>query len=308
MITRILLLAFMAFITETEGNHPGSGAHHHHHHQTHHDNHQTVQTPFVSSFSHSLPGTNSYMSVTRYFNAPAADVHTAPTLNHSDGDGDNPKGYDPWNPRFQVPRIEASDDEWEEQLREVFEESGLLGTQLLKQVPKGLVNLNYDIHICVHMGTELTPEESAYPPTAVSYPGEGKSADKFHTLLLLDAELNKLHWMVVNILGAKVHEGKVITAYAGPNPARDTGPHRYIVLVMEQSGLINDESVTEYKSESSCQTQNLSSFDLTSFQEKLNLSQPVAANYFTQKFNPFVESINGHCLRDVPIQPHPLYK
>ena len=76
------------------------------------------------------------------------------------------------------------------------------------------------------MGTELTPEESAYPPTAVSYPGEGKSADKFHTLLLLDAELNKLHWMVVNILGAKVHEGKVITAYAGPNPARDTGPHR----------------------------------------------------------------------------------
>lgn len=311
MITRILLLAFMAFITETEANHPGSGAHHHQQEQQHHhDNHQTVQTPFVSSFSHSLPGTNSYMSVTRYFNAPAA-VHTSPSLNHSDGGADtddDPKAYyDPWNPRFQVPRIEASDDEWEEQLREVFEESGLLGTQLLKQVPKGLVNLNYDIHICVHMGTELTPEESAYPPTAVSYPGEGKSADKFHTLLLLDAELNKLHWMVVNILGAKVHEGKVITAYAGPNPARDTGPHRYIVLVMEQSGLINDE-LTEYKSESSCQTQNLGSFDLTSFQEKLNLSQPVAANYFTQKFNPFVESINGHCLRDVPIQPHPLYK
>lgn len=311
MITQILLMAFMAFIiTETEGNHPG--AHHHDHHHQHQTNHQIVQTPFVSSFSHSLPGTNSYMSVTRYFNAPAAAaLHTAPTLNHSDSvdaDSDDPKYYDPWNPRFQVPRIEASDDEWEEQLREVFEESGLLGTQLLKQVPKGLVNLNYDIHICVHMGTELTPEESAYPPTAVSYPGEGKSADKFHTLVLLDAELNKLHWMVVNILGAKVHEGKVITAYAGPNPARDTGPHRYIILVMEQSDLINDESVTEYKSESSCQTQNLDTFDLPLFQERLNLSQPVAANYFTQKFNPFVENINGHCLRDVPIQPHPLYK
>ena len=107
MITRILLLAFMAFITETEGNHPGSGAHHHHHHhQTHHDNHQTVQTPFVSSFSHSLPGTNSYMSVTRYFNAPAAALHTVPSLNHSDSgddaDSDDPKYYDPWNPRFQV--------------------------------------------------------------------------------------------------------------------------------------------------------------------------------------------------------------
>ena len=127
---------------------------------------------------------------------------------------------------FQVARIEASDDEWAEQLREVFEESGLLGTQLLKQVPEGMVNLNYDIHICVHMGTELTPEESAYPPTAVSYPEEGDSANKLHTLVLLDAELNKLHWMVINIPGAKVHKGKTITAYAGPNPAENTGTHR----------------------------------------------------------------------------------
>ena len=104
MITQILLMAFMAFIiTETEGNHPGA---HHHDHQHHQTNHQIVQTPFVSSFSHSLPGTNSYMSVTRYFNAPAAAaLHTAPTLNHSDSvdaDSDDPKYYDPWNPRFQV--------------------------------------------------------------------------------------------------------------------------------------------------------------------------------------------------------------
>ena len=126
---------------------------------------------------------------------------------------------------FQVGRIEASDDEWAEQLREVFEESGLLGTQLLKQVPEGMVNLNYDIHICVHMGTELTPEESAYPPT-VSYPEDGDSANKLHTLVLLDAELNKLHWMVIDIPGAKVHKGKTITAYAGPNPAENTGAHR----------------------------------------------------------------------------------
>ena len=73
--------------------------------------------------------------------------------------------------------------------------------------------------------TELTPEESAYPPT-VSYPEEGASANKLHTLVLLDAELNKLHWMVIDIPGAKVHKGKTITAYAGPNPAENTGTHR----------------------------------------------------------------------------------
>ena len=84
--------------------------------------------------------------------------------------------------------------------------------------------------------------------------------------------------------------------------------YRYIVLVMEQPSLINVESVTDYKTETSCQTQDLKSFDLTNFQENLNLSEPVAANYFTQRFSPFVENINGHCLLDGPIQPHPLYK
>merc|ERR1711953_689960 len=95
------------------------------------------------------------------------------------------------------------------------------------------------------MGTEITPEESAYPPTAISYPGEGASEDKLHTLVLLDADLNeKLHWMVVNIPGAKVHEGQIITAYSGPNPAAGSGLHRYITLVMEQeSGKITDSSV-----------------------------------------------------------------
>ena len=58
---------------------------------------------------------------------------------------------------------------------------------------------------------------------------------------------------------------------------------RYIVLVMEQPSPINVELVTDYKTETSCQTQDLESFDLTNFQENLNLSEPVAANYFIQR-------------------------
>jgi hypothetical protein len=330
MFTAMLLcMAFMALsVMETEGNHPGS--HHHHHHGDHSHHQSQVQTPihpplvqansYVSSFSHSLPGTNSYMSVTRYFNSPPGATVVASReskvldLDHKQSHSGDPLSdqaqdyFHPWNPRFKVQRIETSDDEWKEHLEEIFEESGLLGNgQLLKQVPQGLVNLNYDIHICVHMGTELTPDETVYPPT-ISYPGEGISAGKFHTILLLDAELDKLHWMVMNIPGAKVHNGTIVTAYASPNPAPNTGNHRYIVLVMEQPSLINDDSVTEYKTESSCQTRELTTFDLARFQENLNLSEPVAANYFIQKYDPFIENINGHCLRDVPIQPHPLYK
>jgi len=275
-------------------------ANHPHHHQ-----HQQRPT-IISSFSHQLPGTRSYMSVTRYFGSTptATELHPLPELHQNQSLQDN---YHPWNPRFRVAKIEATDDEWEEQLREVFEESGLLGGQILRQVPKGLVNLNYDIHICVHMGTELLPEETAYPPTAISYPDH---QDKFHTLVLVDADLNKLHWLVINIPGAKVHKGDTITAYAGPNPAPDTGSHQYVVLVMEQHDKLDKSSdpVSEFKTESSCDVIGSENFDFQSFRQALNLSEPVAVNYFTQKFNAFVENINGHCLPGTPIQAHPLYK
>ena len=90
-----------------------------------------IQPPntYVSSFSHSLPGTGSYISVTRYFNSPVGGAVLAPSnldLDHnqssrlgknldqdhnqssrlSKGDplSDQPQDeyYDPWNPRFKV--------------------------------------------------------------------------------------------------------------------------------------------------------------------------------------------------------------
>ena len=160
------------------------------------------------------------------------------------------------------------------------------------------------------MGTEITPEESAYPPTAISYPGEGASEAKLHTLVLLDADLDqKLHWMVINIPGAKVHEGQIITAYSGPNPAPGSGHHRYITLVMEQSSKLPEDSVLKYKTESSCSGAEIrENFDFQAFRQELNLSEPVAANYFTQQYDTFVDNINGHCLKNEAIAPHPLYK
>lgn len=288
MTLNMLMACVALIIMGVRGNHNHQSHNHHHNHQS----------TFLSSFSHQLPGTNSYMSVTRYFTQNQTNL---PRQGKEQQDN-----FHPWNPRFQIQRIEADEGEWKELLTEVFEESGLLGTDLLRQVPNGLVNLNYDIHICVHMGTSITPEESAYPPTAISYPGEGSSADKLHTLVLLDAESNKLHWMVVNIPGAKVHLGQVIATYAGPNPAQGTGLHRYIVLVMEQESLLSQESLLPYKSESSCE--NRDNFAFQEFRSVLNLSEPVAANYFTQEYNSFVDNLNGHCFGGVPIQPHPLFK
>jgi len=295
----IIILLMASVASANHGHHHGhSGAHH-----THGPISQS-SPPVVSSFSHVLPGTNSYMSVTRYFNTHGtAHEHETTLSEHNHSTEDN---FHPWNPRFQVSRIEVDDEEWAEQLQEVFEESGLLGSDLVPEVPKGLVNLNYDIHVCVHMGTEITPQESAYPPTAISYPTS--SPDTLHTLIMLDTSLNKLHWMITDIPGSKVHEGKVVSAYAGPNPGQNTGIHKYALLVMEQKNPVPDEILEGFKTETSCQTLEIPSLNFPAIQTNLNLSNPVAANFFTQKFDPFVEDINGHCLPHTPIQPHPLYR
>jgi len=333
---KILYLVLEIWALKAKGNHPhhhhGGGGHHDdgHHHGGHHDHHHQMSddltenlsrsSPIVSSFSHKLPGTGSFMSVTRYFNANVKDHNHS--HNHNDDDDVpeqqrtrviNAQGdqFHPWNPRFQVSRIEASDDEWKEQLEEELQDSGLLDEQgrILRQVPNGLVNLNYDIHVCVHMGTELTPEESAYPPTAISFPGDGDSSNKLHTLVMLDiTDNNRLHWLVINIPGPKVNKGEVIATYAGPNPSEGSGFHKYVMLVMEQTESFSEEPFIQYKSESSCEQKNRENFDLQKFRQTLNLSEPVAVNYFTQQFSDFVNNINGHCLKDVPIQPHPLYR
>jgi len=323
-----LIYLILESLILVQANHPHHHSHHGHHsmghdasehHASGHHAPVQVNTPLVSSFSHKLPGTNSFMSVTRYFNSASGDHNLS--AGHSNTNEEetqrtrviNAQGdqFHPWNPRFQVSRIEASDEEWKEQLEEELRDSGLLDThgRLLRQVPNGMVNLNYDIHVCVHMGTELSPEDSAYPPTAISFPGEGSSANKLHTLVMLDITLNnKLHWMVINIPGPKVDKGQTIATYAGPNPASGTGVHKYAMFVMEQKEPISEDLVQNYKSESSCDETNRENFPLQEFRQTLNLSEPVAVNYFTQKYSEFVNNINGHCLKDVPLQPHPLYR
>jgi len=326
---KILYLVLGIWALKAQANHPHHHGHHGGHHHDHgHDHHHQMSDeltenlprslPIVSSFSHKLPGTGSFMSVTRYFNANVKD-HNHSNHEHDDvteqqrtrvinAQGDE---FHPWNPRFKVSRIEASDDEWKEQLEEELQDSGLLDEQgrILRQVPNGLVNLNYDIHVCVHMGTELTPEESAYPPTAISFPGDGDSSNKLHTLVMLDiTDNNRLHWLVINIPGPKVNKGEVIATYAGPNPSEGSGFHKYVMLVMEQTESFSEEPLIQYKSESSCEQKNRENFDLQKFRQTLNLSEPVAVNYFTQQYSDFVNNINGHCLKDVPIQPHPLYR
>ena len=95
------LIVFAAILAAAWGNHG--------HHGNHHSLHSSIthQQPLISSFSHKLPGTNSYMSVTRYFNS-RPSVDDGQLLLHQEnqsqrqGHAVQDNGFHPWNPRFQV--------------------------------------------------------------------------------------------------------------------------------------------------------------------------------------------------------------
>ena len=192
-------------------------------------------------------------------------------------------------------------------MAEVFRNSGLLppadtsaenGGQnyLLKSVPGGLVNINFGTHTCVHMGTQIWPDESVEAPTHVSYPLPALNSNlaPLYTLVMMDMDNgNYLHWMIVNIPGSKVNDGQVVTGYVAPAPKENTGSHRYVFLVMRQDG--GEFEFPAQTAQSACDETGRAGFNLESFREENQLSEPIAANYFTLEYDEFVDTIQNTC-------------
>ena len=205
------------------------------------------------------------------------------------------KKFHPFDPRFSVAREEASDEEWKAEILDSFASSGLIPS-VLPKAPDGLVNINFGTHNCVHMGTKLQSETSAYEPTAVSFPAD---KSKTYSLVMMDIDEQvgrRLHWMVVNIPGAKVADGDVIAEYDAPAPTMIGKPHRYVFIAYEQTrGKIDPGRLRAFVSKA-CQNRGRTNFDLNRFKKAFNLNEDAtAANYFTVESDEFAKSIAEYC-------------
>ncbi len=195
-----------------------------------------------------------------------------------------------------------SDSEWRDIILTSFSESGLI-PDVISAAPPGLVNINFGTHNCVHMGTQIETEISAYEPSAVSWPAE---EHKRYALVMLDVDNGFLvHWMMVNIPGTDWDgdEADTVAEYNSPTPMAGDGPHRYFFLVFEQTedgGATLDTAsaaVARYVSRA-CEYGGRTGFHLPTFRRDLGLDgadQVVAANYFTVEYDHFVDSIVGFC-------------
>ena len=197
-------------------------------------------------------------------------------------------------------REEASDEEWKAEIQDSFASSGLI-PEVLPKAPDGLVNINFGTHNCVHMGTLLEAETSAYEPTAVSYPtADDDDKAGLYCLIMMDVDAvrtgRRLHWMVVNIPGAKVADGDVIAEYDAPAPPPGSKPHRFVFVAYQQTrGRIDPGRLRAFVTKA-CQNRGRTRFDLDRFKKAFDLKEEAAAaNYFTVEHDDFAKSIAEFC-------------
>jgi len=178
----------------------------------------------------------------------------------------------PFAPRFQVANVEVTEEEWDEELRESFTNSGLF-PGVLSESPKGLVSLNFAHHACIHLGTHVEAQRTASPPTRVTYPAQ---PDRLYTFLLMEVETGTLHWMVINIPGSRLTSGQTVAAYQPPStgPATSSTSRRYVAVALLQSGAIMSQF-----SYALCSPER-TGFDLAATMADMMVESIAAANFF----------------------------
>jgi len=125
-----------------------------------------------------------------------------------------------------------------------FQQSHLVPDLFSTFAPTALVTLNFSAGVVLQPGQNLSQEQVAPVPTVTVQ--NGNTTAKY-TLAMLDADTvgSKLpdgqtrHWLVngVYIADSSVFtnaSSTEVTAYAGPAPPANSGPHRYVVVLYNQ--------------------------------------------------------------------------
>ena len=85
-----------------------------------------------------------------------------------------------------------------------------------------------------------------------------------------------LHWLVVNIPGKRISEGRVVASYEGAEPPEKMGVHRYVFTVFKQTKKI----VARFDLDDD---ENRGGFNVANFAKQNALSRLVAIDFYTAK-------------------------
>ncbi|XP_058804006.1 protein D3-like [Phymastichus coffea] len=172
-----------------------------------------------------------------------------------------------------------------------FTSAGIV-PDVLTKAPSELLSATYkdgDKDKDVHFGEELTPTIVKDPP-ALSWMSEDSS---HYAILMVDPDApsredpkfrEMLHWLVANVPGSDLNKGEVIAEYAGSAPQKETGLHRYVMLVFKQP----DKLTIEEARISNRERTGRPAFSVKAFAAKYKLGDPIAGNMFRAQWDEYV--------------------
>ncbi|KAI6170767.1 OV-16 antigen [Aphelenchoides bicaudatus] len=155
-------------------------------------------------------------------------------------------------------------------------ESEKIVPDVLENPPLNYLNVQFENRKYADLANTLTVKEVEKQPKLV-WPADPKA---LYTVAMVDPDaLSRLnpkmrewrHWLVVNIPGNQVSKGTVISHYEGSEPPKNTGYHRYVLLVYKQSQRVGKVNIGE---------EDRANFHIQRFAYQHEMGQPIAGNFF----------------------------
>ncbi|XP_066259503.1 protein D3-like [Euwallacea similis] len=164
---------------------------------------------------------------------------------------------------------------------------------VIVKAPDHLLGVKYEkSKKVVYLGNELAPMDVREQPT-ITFDAD---PDDFYTIVMTDPDAPSRanpvsrefrHWLVGNIPGLNISKGQSLTQYAGSGPPKDSGLHRYILLLYKQPKKIRfDEKIV-----SNTEVGDRPQFSIQKFSEKYDL-QLIAGNFFQAQYDDSVPELH----------------
>lgn len=157
---------------------------------------------------------------------------------------------------------------------------------VISSAPKQKLMVFFESGASAEGGNKLTATQVKTQPLV-----QWKAKPKlFYTVCMCDPDAEDRewqHWLVGNVPGNNVCLGETLSEYIAPLPEKDTGPHRYVILVYKQ-----DKEV-EFKEQilDDCTVEGRLDFSIQKFAEKYKLGDPVAGNFYEVEYDDYVSSL-----------------
>ncbi|EDV90699.1 protein D2 [Drosophila grimshawi] len=160
---------------------------------------------------------------------------------------------------------------------------------VVPHAPSQLLKVTYENGLVAKEGVVLTPTQVKSQPL-VEWEAQ---PDEYYSLIMTDPDAPSRaepkfrefkHWVVVNIPGNDVASGEVLADYVGSGPPKDTGLHRYVLLLYKQPGKLQFEG-TRVSNKS---RRSRPKFHVAKFAEHHQLGEVVAGTFYQAEYDDYV--------------------